>query len=145
MDYIREAIEQLEHYNELVLSLANMRDQLEALKLERYGIKAQIITREPKGSGKSEPDDKWVNNIFNRNILVRNIEATSKKINCIDKALSVLNNDERLVLKRMFITGNHNAIEDICRELSLSQSQIYRIKGQAIRRFARAMYGVGVA
>ncbi len=145
MDYIREAIEQLREYNLMVASVSTMQEQLEALKLEKYNIKAQVITREPKGGGTSEPDDNIANNIFKRRVLINSIVATNKKINCIDKSLTILENDEQKVLKRMFIIGSHNAIDDLSEELNLSKSQIYRIKEQAIRRFARAMYGVGVA
>jgi len=145
LDYIREAIEQLKEYNLLTASLPTMQEQLEVLKFEKYNIKAQVITREPKGGGDSEPDDKLVNNIFRRRILINTIVATNKKINCIDKSLAILENDEQKVLKRMFVKGGQNAIDDLSEELSLSKSQIYRIKEQAIRRFAKAMYGVGVA
>jgi len=145
MDYIREAIEQLKDYNLLVASVTTMQQQVEALKLEKYNIKAQVITREPKGSGSSEPDDKIVNNIFKRKLLINSIVATNKKIECIDKSLAVLEPTEQKVLNRIFVIGNHNGIEDLSKELNFGKSQIYRIKDQAIRRFARAMYGVGVA
>ena len=145
MDYIREAIEQLRDYNLLMSSVSTMQEQLEALKLEKYNIKAQVITREPKGGGNTEPDDKTVNNIFKRRMLINNIVATNKKISCIDKSLAVLDTNEQKVLNRIFVIGSHNAIGDLCTELNFSKSQIYKIKDQAIRRFARAMYGVGVA
>ena len=144
MDYIKEAIEQLRDYNILVASVSTMQEQLEALKLEKYNIKAQVITREPKG-GNSDPDDKIANNIFRRKVIINSIVATNKKINCIDKSLAILEMNEQKVLKRMFVIGSHNAIDDLCNELSFSKSQIYKIKDQAIRRFARAMFGVGVA
>jgi ArpU family phage transcriptional regulator len=145
MDYIREAIEQLKEYNLLVSSLTTMQEQVEALKYEKDNIKAQVITDEPRGGGKSEPDDKMVNNIFNRKLLINNIIATNKKIKCIDKSLAALDQTEQKVLKRMFVIGSHNAIYDLSTELSFSKSQIYNIKDRAIRRFARAMYGIGIA
>ena len=123
MDYIREAIEQLKDYNLMVASVATMQEQLEVLKLEKYNIKAQVISREPK-SGGSEPDDKLANNIFKRRVIINNIIATNKKINCIDKSLAILAQDEQKVLKRMFVIGGHNAIKDLSDELNLSQSQI---------------------
>lgn len=143
MDYIKEAIEQLRDYTLMIVAVATMQEQLEALKLEKDNIKAQVITREPRGGGSTEPDDKIANNIFKRKVIINNIVATNKKIKCIDKSLAQLGTDEQKVLNRMFIIGCNNAINDLSRELNISKSQIYRIKEQAIRRFARAMFGVG--
>lgn len=142
MDYIREAIEQLKDYNLLVASLTTMQEQVEALKYEKENIKAQVITREPKGSRKSDPDDNIINNIFQRKVLINNIVATQKKIKCIDMSLAILDTSEQRVLNRCFIVGGKNAISDLSEELKFSPAQVYRLRDQAIRRFSKAFYGV---
>jgi len=141
MDYIREAVEQLSNYNLLVASLTIMQGQLEALRLEKYNIKAQIISSEPRGGG-GEPDDKIVNNIFKRKILINNIVATNKKINCIDKSLAALDKNEKRILDRVFIIGGKNGIRDIAEELTFSNAQVYRMRDKAIRRFSIALFGI---
>jgi DNA-directed RNA polymerase specialized sigma subunit len=143
MDYIRESIERLRDYNALVASIKNLEEQLKAVEAEKTSIKSLQISFAPGGGG-AEPDERLVNAIFNSQVLKNNYGATKRRIECIDRALEELDDRERKVLNRMYIVGGKNGVNELMNEFYLSSAQVYRIRDTGLRKFARAMFGIGV-
>ena len=52
-----------------------------------------------------------------------------------------LNEDERLILQRLYLYPQKGAIDRLCNELGLEQSSVYRKRDQALSRFTVAIYG----
>jgi hypothetical protein len=144
MDYVREAIEALKDYNNLITAEKNLVDQINGLMMERDNIKATRIKDVVVNGGNSQPDDAIANNIFKRKVLNLNLHATRKKIECMDRAFARLDDIEGKVLNRLFIIGGKNGIDDLCKELGYERSQVYNIRNDAIRRLSKALFGVGV-
>ncbi len=143
MDYVREAIESLKEYNTLIVAEKNLTEQITAFLLERDNIKATVMSFAP-GKSSNEPDDKLANNIFQRRVLSKNLRLTKKRMECMDRAFATLTDEEGQVLNRMFVTGGKNSVEDLKDQLGYERSQIYNIKNEAIKKFAKALYGIGV-
>jgi DNA-directed RNA polymerase specialized sigma subunit len=60
----------------------------------------------------------------------------------IKKGLLPLNDTEKLVLDRFFINRKRDHVGMLIQELSVEQSQVYRIKDQALHKFSINMYGI---
>jgi hypothetical protein len=142
MDYIREAIESLKDYNALIVAEKNLTEQITALLLERDNLRATSMSLAP-GKGYNEPDDRLANNIFQRRVLSKNLRLTKKRMECMDRAFATLEDEEGLVLNRIFVLGGKNAIEDLRQQLAYERTKIYELRNEAIKKFAKALYGVG--
>ena len=59
----------------------------------------------------------------------------------VEGGLSILEDEERLVLDLLFIRRPKGAIDLLCDLLSTSKSAIYRRRDEALRRFTMALYG----
>lgn len=142
MDYIKEAIEQLKEYNNLIAAEKNLVSQINALRIEKDNLKATTLSFAAGGGGVGEHDDKIVNNIYMTQVLSKNLAATKKRIRSIEGALAVLTEGENLVLNRMFVIGGKRAVENLMDSLGYEKAQIYRIKDLAIKKFATALFGI---
>ena len=60
----------------------------------------------------------------------------------VDKALAVLDDEERLVLDRFYIHRAKGNVGDLCERLNVEQATVYRKRDSALRRFTIALYGV---
>jgi len=76
------------------------------------------------------------------------IEAISDSIACsaylfgqVERGLTALDADERLVLWMLYIQPAKGNIDRLCGELCVEQATIYRKRDKALHRFTLALYG----
>ena len=60
----------------------------------------------------------------------------------VDRALEVLDDEERLVLDRFYIHRAKGAVAELCDRLNLEKSAVYDRRDKALRHFTLALYGV---
>lgn len=68
--------------------------------------------------------------------------AVETEIRLIEKALSSLSDQERLVLERLYVFNQKSGLKRLGAELGYGQAQMYRIKREAIDKFTISMYGM---
>ena len=141
MNWQKEAINDLKSYQARKLSITNMQHRIK--ELEQTVIKLGSISSDvPVQGGLSKQEDALINNIAERDRLNQNIDAVQCLLDIIDNGLSVLTDEERLVLDRFYINRIFQHIEKLCEELHCEKSRIYAIKDKALYKFTIAMYGV---
>ena len=62
-----------------------------------------------------------------------------------DRGLAALLPDEKLVLQRLYLHPEKDALQRLCDELGVEQSTVYRKRDQALQRFTTALYGFSEA
>ena len=122
MNWKNEAIDKLHRYNLMRNALQNIPEEIARLKAEAVALrKASLDSFFVRGGG-GDREDARINNLVHR-------------------ALLALNEDERLILQRLYLYPQKGAIDRLCNELGLEQSSVYRKRDQALSRFTVAIYG----
>lgn len=145
MDYIREVEKYLRDYRDLKRSVVNMSREIARL---------QYRTAPPEDVGAAKPDPTGVraddvsntyNDLFKLQMLVSALAETKDALQKIDEILeemgseSLYGRDQR-ILELWYVERKKK--EDVCEELRFSVSQLYDIKGKAIRKFAINFWGL---
>lgn len=82
-----------------------------------------------------------IGNIVKREALKRSLENARRWVDTTEDALSVLSPEEKLVLERMYICPEKGVVNQLCSELGVEQSSVYRKRDCALYRFTMALYG----
>ena len=140
MDWKREALGKLKNYEA-------MRSCLQAipLELQRLELDAQKIRSADPGrvavKGGILRDDALLNNIVHRQELQNQLSQAQCWVRSVEQALSALPEEQRQVLRQLYIVPRKGALEQLCGELGVEQSTVYRRRDQALRQFTTALYG----
>lgn len=141
MDYIREAIERLRHLKNLYKAQENLKDTILDLKLKCQG-KERVLDGMPKGSGSVTYDDEIINNMFKLQQSEAQFKETVAAIKKINKELDGLEEKDRELLVQWYVEKIDRL--DLCSKYNISQSELYRRKDKAIRKFAVQVFGIRV-
>lgn len=142
MDWKQEAIDKLRDYEAHKKALESIPLELERLGAAYTGIRAAKVDGTPRsGSSISAREDSMLSNIVHRDELKRRLKEARLWVAQVDKALSVLDDKERLVLELCFIRKVKGAIDSLCERLNLEKSAAYRRRDLALRCFTLALYG----
>lgn len=136
------AVQDLKKYAGIKASLDNIAERVEMLEMRFTSIKGQQTDRTPVQGGGSRWEDFLLDNIVERERLTLLHTVDTKLVALIDKGLASLNQTERKVLDRFFIHRQRDHVGSLAKELHLEQSQIYRIKDQALYKLTINMYGI---
>lgn len=147
MNYIHEAVEELEEYNRLKCSLANLAEEIRDIKSTMPDVKAVVIDDMPHGSGPSSPDDAIVNKLYVIQKKQKEYANTKRRIERIDRILENISKEKGCEkygkLLRLWYIEKWDK-EDIATELICTERNIYYLRGKAIRKFAIELNGIDV-
>ncbi len=141
MDWKQEAIDKLRGYEANKKALDNIPLELERLESAYASIRSATSDSTPVTGGGSTREDALLSNIVHREELARRLEESRLWIKIVDGALSVLDEEDQLMLILCFIRKAKGAIDDLCYRLNVEKSAVYRRRDQALRRFTLALYG----
>lgn len=144
MDYIQEAENVLNAYQDLVHSLDSLKDEIRTIEYELQSIKS--MDYESVSSGSMNSDDKITNLIYKKQVKISAYKLTKAKINNIDNALEYLKCDGKeesqdAALLKLFYIDKYR-MEDICNKLNLCDRSIRRKKHCALKRFSIQLFGI---
>ena len=142
MDWKSEAIEKLRDYEANKKALDSIPMELERLAAAYTGIRSAQLDGTPtaKGSG-NRREDAMLSNIVLRDELKRRLKEAKLWVKIVDDGLSVLDDEDRLVLDLCFIHKIKGSIDDLCYRLNVEKSAVYVRRDNALRRFTLALYG----
>lgn len=146
MDWKTVAIEKLRDYEARKAALENIPLELKRLEAAYTGIRAAQSDASPAaGDSGSRREDALLSNIVRRDELKRRLREARLWVVQVDKALAVLDDEERLTLELCFVHRVKGAVADLCERLGVEKSAVYRRRDQALRRFTIALYGTAEA
>ena len=141
MNWKQEAIEKLEQYDARKQSLRSIPteiDRLESLARQIKGCRTDGIAVKSSGSGR---EDMLLSNMIQREELSWSLEQAQKWVGLVESGLSVLNEEDRLILDRFYIRGEKGAADRLAGDLCMDVKTVYRRKDAALRRFTIALWG----
>lgn len=123
-------------------ALENIPAELARLESTFVSVRSARTDGTPVQGGGSGREDAMLSNIVHRQELERTLEQARLWVAVVDRALAVLDDEERLVLDRFYIHRGKGNVQRLCDELRLEQSSVYRRRDSALRHFTLALYGI---
>ena len=142
MNWKREAIDKLKNYEAHREALENIPKEIKRLESAYAGIRSATTDGTPVSGGGNTREDSMLSNIVHRDELKRRLKEARLWVAQVDKALAVLDDEERLVLDRFYIHRAKGNVGELCERLNVEQATVYRKRDSALRRFTIALYGV---
>ena len=142
MNWKREAADRLRGYEAQKQALESIPMELRRLESACTGLRSAAADRAPVSGGGEDREDALLSNIVHRDELKRRLKQARLWVTMVDKALTVLDSEERLVLERFYIHRAKWAAEALCESLNLEKSAVYDRRDRALRHFTLALYGI---
>jgi hypothetical protein len=142
MNWKEEATEKLRKYDAMHLAVKNLPEEMKRLEQAACAIRSARTDGTPVKGGTNRREDMLLNNLVCREELAQALNQAKLWVSTTERAFGVLSPEEKLVLYRLYIYPERNAMDRLCQELDLEQSSIYRKRDQALRRFTTALYGI---
>lgn len=141
MNWKNEAIGELEGYVQRKNAIESIKLKIKLLDQQMVALKG-IYKDEAVMGGKSYQEERWLQNISERQKLEFTLKIVEMMVALVEKGLSVLSIREKRVLEGFYIEQEQKTVEQLCREFAIEKSQLYRTKDKALKKFTKAMYGV---
>lgn len=143
MNWQTVAVQRLKNYEAKKLSLETIAEQIKLLESEFTGIRAATTDGTPVAGGNTNKrEEMLVGNIAKREELKRNYKIAKGEVNVTEKALEILTEQEQRILYLFFINRPAGHVQQLCEELFVEKSKLYKMKDEALKKFTRACYGV---
>ena len=142
MTWKREAADKLKNYEAHKQALECLPKEIKRLESAYTGIRSATTDGTPVSGGGNTREVSMLSNIVHRDELKRRLKEARLWVAQVDKALAVLDDEERLVLDRFYIHRAKGAVEALCESLGLEKSAVYDRRDKALRHFTLALYGV---
>ncbi len=142
MNWKKEAINLLRDYPAKQQSLNNLKERYAMLELGSQSLRAAQTSAIPLHGGLSRQQEHLINSIAEKEQVLANYNMTAKQLKWVEKGLSQLSAQERLILEGFYIKDGENAKNDLMNELCIERSALYDQKEKALRKFTLTMYGL---
>lgn len=130
LNWKAEAVEMLSSYNARVQSLDSLDLQLQRLEQELLAIR------------RVRAEDDWaLDNMVKRQELSQARRDARLCIRLTENALGVLTEQERQLLKKLYISPGWGNLRELEIHTGLTRSTLYRKCDQALRKFTVALFG----
>lgn len=142
MKWTECAITDLKKYRAMSESLTNIPERIRALESRFKSIKSGSSDSTPVQGGGNKAEGAIIDNIVERERLKWLYYADRRLVRLIERGLSALSQEERLVIDLFYIDRPKNYMEELMAQLGYEKTQIYRIKDAALYKFTVTMYGI---
>lgn len=138
MDWKSEAIDKLQQYRVKQNALKSIPVEISEIDSNIACIKknSQEIGNETSGQ-----EDMLLNCIARKGELQRNFQNAQVWVNIVDNALETLEENERDILSRLYISKKRITEEYLAEECCVTARTIRRWKDSALRNFTMSLYG----
>lgn len=141
MNWKNEAMEKLRQYDAMCLAADNIPQEIRRLEQAATAIRSARTDGCRVQSSGNRRDEALLDNMMSRQELHWRLDQTHAWLCSMNKALSALTPEEKLVLQRFYICPEKGSVERLCDELGLENSSVYRKRDKALRHFTVALYG----
>lgn len=141
MNWEKEVISRLKKYSYRKAAIKNLKDKIDYIDSSIGNIKPITIDKDPVKGGGSKQEDVLINNIIEKELLLKNLKYCQREIEELDKAFKILTKTEFEVIQRLYLETFKINIKNICEEVGYSKSNIYNISHAATKKLALYLYG----
>lgn len=142
MNWKREAIDKLKNYEAHRAALESIPKEIKRLEAAYTGVRSAVTDGIPVSGGGSTREDTMLSNIVHRDELKRRLKEARLWVSQVDKALAILDDEERMVLDKFYVHQDKGSVGELCERLSLEKTAVYDRRDKALRHFTIALYGV---
>jgi len=142
VDWKPEAIDKLRNYEARRRAIEIIPKEIKRLESDYVSLRSTATDSTPVLGGGNTREDRMLSNIVHRAELKRQLKRARIWTSTVDKALAVLDDEERLVLNKLYIHRTKSSVEDLCENLHLEKSAVYDRRYKALWHFTIAFYGV---
>lgn len=142
MNWKQEAVDKLRQLEAKETALRTIPEEIARLESAMESIRSASADGSPVRGGGSGREDMLLSNICARQELERSLQQTKLWVKAVNAALRVLQQDERRILERFYITPVQGAAERLSSELGKDVKTIYSKKDRALYKFTVALYGL---
>lgn len=121
-------------------ALINIPDQIRELEEKMSSIRSQAADSISVKGGGGGKDEAYLNNIVARDCLKENLEEARRSVSRVSGALSILNEEEKELLERFYMTPEKGVSFNMADELNVDRKTVYYRKDAALKKFTIAMY-----
>lgn len=141
MSKYKKVEELLSNYKMLVISIANMEQEIDHLNKEdgMSGIAYDSISTSPTNKFSSSTEDVALSNSEKIHYLEHSIERIKRQIESIDRAMKGLTEIERIIIKERYIEGRQWYV--VAYKSDCSESTGKRYRRSAINKLIIGIYG----
>lgn len=144
MEYWKfKAIDRLRNHVAQKTAKVNLSEEIKRLSSEACSIKSATSDGTPVKGGGNGREDRLLSNIVQREEYGRMIERADISVRIVERALSVLDDEEQYMLQTMYIERIPNAVDHLAARYGLLEaSSVYKRVNKALLNFTVAMYGI---
>lgn len=142
MNWATVSIQRLKDYEIRRQAVENITEQIQLLEERFKAIRSATTDGTPTPTNTNRREEMLAYNITTREELSYNLSFAKREIALTEKGLEALTEKEKKILNRFFINRTRNHIQQLCDELFVSKTELYRMKDEALRKFTIAMYGI---
>ncbi len=141
MNWKKEAVNLLKEYPQ-------RKDSLQSLK-QRHAMLERELRELNEHSGKppvkgelTAAQEQLLSSTTEQKQLLLNYQLAKLQLQWIEKGLSALDEDERMVLEGFYLIGGPCVKSDLMDALCIERTALYQLKDRALRKFTMSMYGL---
>ena len=142
MNWKAEAKEKLRRYDAMRLATINIPEEIARLEVDAQSIRSARSDATPVAGGGNRREEAMINNLIERQELERALQQARIWLRATDRALTALNQEDAMILHRLYIYPQKGSLELLSKELGVESSSIYRRRDRALKHFTLAYYGI---
>lgn len=143
MNWRKETVNDLKELKYLATYVETYPDMLEELDARMTRVRSGKDEQTPvSGGGGTRVEDEWLSCIAKKERLVWQHRERRLKLERMQRALSLLDDRERLVLEYFYVSRPKDHLDRLCNQLKYEKSQVYRLKDEALKNLTIALYGI---
>ncbi|MBQ2244981.1 MAG: hypothetical protein IIV61_07320 [Oscillospiraceae bacterium] len=141
-----------DHVVDRLRDLGMQRAALEAIPLELERLQIESVSIRGSGvdgvavKGGGDREERMLWNIMQREALERNLEMAGKYVEFVERGLAALEEEEALVVERVYVRGEPDVIERLREEWEMAEKRsVYKRLDKILYRLTVAMFGMAVS
>ncbi len=142
MNYKQIVLDDLRHYSKRKEALQNMRDRMASLQAQYEAAKTANYGAEPVKGGASQTEERWIDNIMEREQIKVAYSATKRLLALTERGLGSLSERQRELLLHAYDPLLKENWAVLAERMNVSKSEYYRELDAALLDFTRVLCGV---
>ncbi len=140
MDWKKEAAADLGCHEQRKAALLSLGEELRELRARGTG---SARPRASAGRAGGRPaEERLIAMIDELDRKEENYRLTRRRVEAVERGLACVSPQQRQILEQFYVRRTAAHAQDLAQLLHVEQSQVYRLKDEALRTFTLARYGI---
>ena len=132
MDWKKEAAADLGCHEQRKAALLSLGEEIRELRARASAVRA----------GGRPAEERLIAMIDELDRKEENYRLTRRRVEAVERGLACVSPQQRQILEQFYVRRTAAHAQDLAQLLHVEQSQVYRLKDEALRTFTLARYGI---